>query len=69
MRTDVHWVNRGLVNQPPGRPLSVVSPIADKRGRSWFVRYVPKADIARLAWNERGHQLRRPTFLWAVAGP
>src|SRR5450759_3573926 len=33
------------------------------------VRFVPKADIARLAWNERGHQLRRPTFLWAVAGP
>jgi hypothetical protein len=32
------WVNRGLAIQPQRCPLSVVSPIADKRGRSWFVR-------------------------------
>lgn len=27
----------GLEIQRPGRPLSVVSPIADERGRGWFV--------------------------------
>jgi hypothetical protein len=32
------WVIRGLAIQRPDRPLSVVSPIADKRRRGWIVR-------------------------------
>ena len=35
--------------QPQRRPLSVVSPIGDKRERGWFVREVPIADSCTAA--------------------
>src|SRR5450631_445203 len=54
------WVNRDRPIQRPCRPMSALTPIADIRGRGWNVRYVPKANIARLARNERSRQLRRP---------
>ena len=34
-------VNRYQPTPPQRRPLSVLSPIADKRGRGWLVRFVP----------------------------
>ena len=40
--------------------MSAVTPIADKRGFGWIVRFVPIGDIARLILNEEGRQLRRP---------
>src|ERR1039458_2450673 len=38
-------VNRYQPTPPQRRPLSVLSPIADKRGRGWLVRFVPIADM------------------------
>jgi hypothetical protein len=40
------WVIRCRAIQPQRRPLSVVSPIGDKRERRWFVRFVPIATNA-----------------------
>jgi hypothetical protein len=42
-RTFENW-NRIYKNRPY-RLLSVVAPIADKRGRNWIVRFVPGTDI------------------------
>ena len=39
--TAFHDARAGLAD----RPLSVVSPIGDKRGRGWFVREVPETDM------------------------
>jgi hypothetical protein len=44
----------GLAIQRQHRRVSVVTPIADKRGHGWNVRFVPKADIRLLS----GHALR-----------
>jgi hypothetical protein len=41
-------------------PLSVVTPIADKRGSGLIVCYVPKADILRIPIGDR-IDLRRST--------
>jgi hypothetical protein len=40
------WVKSGQTIRGQNRPLSAVSPIADKRGRGWIVRYVPIATDA-----------------------
>jgi hypothetical protein len=42
------WVINGQTIPGQNRLLSAVTPIADKRGRNWIVRFVPEADIARL---------------------
>jgi hypothetical protein len=40
------WVNRCVSIEAQRRPMSVVSPIGDKLGRSRFVRFVPLATNA-----------------------
>jgi hypothetical protein len=50
------WVISGqTVGAKIGR-LSVVTPIADKHGRNWIVRYVPEADIKEFG----SHQKKTP---------
>src|ERR1700682_6116601 len=41
-------------------PMSAMRPKADIVRSGYHACYVPLAEIARLARNERGHQLRRP---------